>query len=91
MELFNYMIIEWKSYWKALKNMKVNYYYHFVFCCHAIYHHIASLFISQITKHTILLTATGPVRGIDFHKTQPLFVSGGDDYKGTDRYILFLK
>src|ERR1041385_6261656 len=23
----------------------------------------------------------GPVRGIDFHKPQPLFVSGGDDYK----------
>lgn len=23
----------------------------------------------------------GPVRGIDFHKNQPLFVSGGDDYK----------
>lgn len=23
----------------------------------------------------------GPVRGIDFHCTQPLFVSGGDDYK----------
>ncbi len=23
----------------------------------------------------------GPVRGIHFHKTQPLFVSGGDDYK----------
>jgi len=23
----------------------------------------------------------GPVRGIDFHNTQPLFVSGGDDYK----------
>lgn len=23
----------------------------------------------------------GPVRGIDFHKSQPLFVSGGDDYK----------
>lgn len=22
----------------------------------------------------------GPVRGVDFHKTQPLFVSGGDDY-----------
>lgn len=22
----------------------------------------------------------GPVRGIDFHKTQPLFVSCGDDY-----------
>ena len=23
----------------------------------------------------------GPVRGVDFHKTQPLIVSGGDDYK----------
>jgi len=23
----------------------------------------------------------GPVRGVDFHVTQPLFVSGGDDYK----------
>lgn len=23
----------------------------------------------------------GPVRGIHFHNTQPLFVSGGDDYK----------
>ena len=23
----------------------------------------------------------GPVRGLDFHLTQPLFVSGGDDYK----------
>ena len=24
---------------------------------------------------------SGPVRGIDFHCNQPLFVSGGDDYK----------
>jgi coatomer protein complex subunit alpha (xenin) len=23
----------------------------------------------------------GPVRGIDFHRSQPLFVSGGDDHK----------
>lgn len=23
----------------------------------------------------------GPVRGVDFHRSQPLFVSGGDDYK----------
>ncbi len=23
----------------------------------------------------------GPVRGVNFHKSQPLFVSGGDDYK----------
>ena len=23
----------------------------------------------------------GPVRGISFHEQQPLFVSGGDDYK----------
>ena len=24
---------------------------------------------------------TGPVRGVSFHSEQPLFVSGGDDYK----------
>ena len=29
----------------------------------------------------IFLTSIGPVRGVDFHKTQPLFVSGGDDHK----------
>lgn len=29
----------------------------------------------------IVMFPTGPVRGIDFHKQQPLFVSGGDDYK----------
>jgi coatomer subunit alpha len=23
----------------------------------------------------------GPVRGVDFHQTQPMFVSGGDDYR----------
>ena len=23
----------------------------------------------------------GPVRGVDFHAQQPIFVSGGDDYK----------
>ena len=28
-----------------------------------------------------MLPFTGPVRGIDFHNVQPLFVSGGDDYK----------
>lgn len=27
------------------------------------------------------LTPAGPVRGISFHPTQPIFVSGGDDYK----------
>ena len=25
--------------------------------------------------------AIGPVRGVHFHKIQPLLVSGGDDYK----------
>lgn len=29
----------------------------------------------------------GPVRGICFHNNQPLFVSGGDDYKIKVRYI----
>lgn len=28
-----------------------------------------------------LLTQAGPVRGISFHPTQPIFASGGDDYK----------
>ena len=27
------------------------------------------------------LTTAGPVRGICFHPTQPIFCSGGDDYK----------
>lgn len=31
--------------------------------------------------YTILLYILGPVRGIHFHDVQPLFVSGGDDYK----------
>ena len=30
----------------------------------------------------------GPVRGICFHTQQPLFVSGGDDYKIKVRYAL---
>lgn len=33
----------------------------------------------------------GPVRGIDFHKQQPLFVSGGDDYKIKVKIPNFLK
>ena len=32
----------------------------------------------------------GPVRGIDFHFQQPIFVSGGDDYKIKVIYITFL-
>ena len=39
----------------------------------------------------------GPVRGVDFHSNQPLFASGGDDYKIKVRrehrsgvYFLFL-
>ena len=26
------------------------------------------------------IISVGPVRGVDFHSNQPLFVSGGDDY-----------
>ena len=37
---------------------------------------------SPVWAHLSLpLFLTGPVRGIDFHPNQPLFVSGGDDYK----------
>jgi len=31
----------------------------------------------------------GPVRGVDFHKTQPLIVSGGDDYKVKDMAFFY--
>ena len=27
------------------------------------------------------MLVSGPVRGVDFHSSQPLFVSGGDDYQ----------
>ena len=33
----------------------------------------------------------GPVRAICFHHQQPLFVSGGDDYKIKVRFIPFLR
>ena len=29
----------------------------------------------------MFIISIGPVRGVDFHSNQPLFVSGGDDYK----------
>lgn len=29
----------------------------------------------------MLTSLLGPVRGISFHPTQPIFCSGGDDYK----------
>ena len=32
----------------------------------------------------------GPVRGVDFHGNQPLFVSGGDDYKIKVRLVVLL-
>ena len=33
----------------------------------------------------------GPVRGISFHEAQPLFVSGGDDYKIKVRYNIIFR
>lgn len=38
-------------------------------------------FCSGTERNFDMASFTGPVRGIDFHKQQPLFVSGGDDYK----------
>lgn len=37
--------------------------------------------VSRLAVSNLLFLFVGPVRGIDFHKQQPLFVSGGDDYK----------
>ena len=38
---------------------------------------------TSVHLHHIIscIYSSGPVRGIDFHSNQPLFVSGGDDYK----------
>lgn len=40
---------------------------------------VQQLFVLQ--KRNSSSIHSGPVRGIAFHPTQPLFVSGGDDYK----------
>lgn len=40
-----------------------------------------SLLWLSFALSNLLFLFVGPVRGIDFHKQQPLFVSGGDDYK----------
>jgi WD40 repeat protein len=37
--------------------------------------------LGQSVKLTRAARRAGPVRGIAFHPTQPLFCSGGDDYK----------
>lgn len=42
---------------------------------------VLALVISRDCWLTQNLSFTGPVRGIAFHPSQPLFVSGGDDYK----------
>ncbi len=36
---------------------------------------------SILTRNRFVALDAGPVRGLDFHAMQPLFVSGGDDYK----------
>ncbi|EXJ59988.1 coatomer protein complex, subunit alpha (xenin) [Cladophialophora yegresii CBS 114405] len=43
--------------------------------CQGLWDYRMGTLIDRFEEHD------GPVRGIDFHKTQPLFVSGGDDYK----------
>ena len=42
--------------------------------------HLTYLY-SQCKFEIFLNLILGPVRGISFHSQQPLFVSGGDDYK----------
>ena len=40
-----------------------------------------SLKITMVSKNTRhLFLSIGPVRGVNFHDTQPMFVSGGDDH-----------
>ena len=46
---------------------------------------MVTLYLSDFLRMCTLLDKfdehDGPVRGIGFHQQQPLFVSGGDDYK----------
>ena len=46
---------------------------------------MVTLYLSDFLRMCTLLDKfdehDGPVRGIGFHQEQPLFVSGGDDYK----------
>ena len=42
---------------------------------------IGTLRVNGSISNDTMLNSTGPVRGICFHSQQPLFVSGGDDYK----------
>lgn len=41
--------------------------------------HVRSVWPRLIAS--VLFLFVGPVRGVNFHKNQPLLVSGGDDYK----------
>lgn len=36
---------------------------------------------AALRSRKLLALTSGPVRGVDFHSSQPLFVSGGDDYQ----------
>jgi WD40 repeat protein len=47
----------------------------YVFPCKQLWDYRMGTLIDRFDEHD------GPVRGIHFHKSQPLFVSGGDDYK----------
>lgn len=56
------------------------------------WHHWGTFYFSQRDSQTVMnyyfSYNTGPVRGINFHNNQPLFVSGGDDYKIKVWYLL---
>ena len=51
--------------------------------CKTVNRYLSSVFVNSehISSFFPLFLFKGPVRGIDFHVAQPLFVSGGDDYK----------
>ena len=41
----------------------------------------STLSMLDATLSQLVFGSSGPVRGVDFHQSQPLFCSGGDDYK----------
>ena len=63
---------------------------HLSFSCHildflCIYYFFSHHYITILSLQGVCLDKfeehDGPVRGVDFHRIQPLIVSGGDDYK----------
>jgi len=72
MARYSFGITAWEPSWNALMNMMVTISHH----C-TLYNDARDVEITNLVH----MGKIGPVRGVSFHPSQPLFVSAGDDYK----------